>query len=134
MWQHSFKVFNKLVFSLISIINSNLFSFRENTSHKLFQPSTRLSRHPATQRLYTSRHCRIVPSVWLQEPHRLPCLDTRAREERKRGNPLRKAIISFKTLRTTFSACGIGTCSHPQTLSRLLHRRTVSSNEEVRVI
>lgn len=41
----------------------------------------------ATQRLYTSRYCRIVPSVWLQEPHRLPCLGTRARggEKEKRG-------------------------------------------------
>lgn len=42
------------------------------------------SRPPATQRLYTSRHCRIVSSVWLQEPHRLPCLDTRAGGGKKR--------------------------------------------------
>lgn len=34
----------------------------------------------------------------------------------------------------TFSACGIGTCRYSQTLSRLLHHRTVSSNEEVRLI
>lgn len=36
--------------------------------------------------------------------------------------------------RTTFSACWIGTCRHSQTLSRLLHHRTVSSNEEVRLV
>lgn len=60
----------------------------------------------ATQRLYTSRYCRIVPSVWLQEPHRLPCLGTRARggEKEKRGKHFEESHhIIQKTFRRLYT-------------------------------